>query len=112
MMGRANSLASALAAAVLVVAHVPAAAQAVDPELLSALRPRSGGPAGMSGRIAALAVDPHDAAVVWVGAASGGVWKSTNAGTTFTPVFDRERISSIGAIAVDPGSPDVVWVGT
>jgi photosystem II stability/assembly factor-like uncharacterized protein len=100
------------AASLLAPAPRPATAQTVDPALLSALRPRSLGPAGMSGRIAAITVDPSDPSVVWVGAATGGVWKSTNAGTTFAPVFDGERVSSIGAIAVDPGSPDVVWVGT
>ncbi len=102
----------ALAAGLLLAPTVPLGAQTVDPALLSALRPRNIGPAGMSGRIAAVEVQPTDPGVIWVGAATGGVWKSTNAGTTFTPVFDGERVSSIGAIAVDPSAPDVVWVGT
>ncbi|HSM61670.1 MAG TPA: hypothetical protein VK849_12765, partial [Longimicrobiales bacterium] len=87
-------------------------AQGIDPARLSALRPRNIGPAGMSGRIAAVEALASDPSVIWVGAASGGVWKSTNAGTTFEPVFDGERVSSIGAIAIDPSAPDVVWVGT
>ncbi|MHB1193802.1 MAG: VPS10 domain-containing protein [Longimicrobiales bacterium] len=109
--GRAVAALS-LAAALLTPAPRGAVAQAVDPSLLYALQPRSVGPAGMSGRIAALAVAPSDPSVIWVGAATGGVWKSTNAGTTFEPVFDSERVSSIGAIAVDPSASDVVWVGT
>lgn len=73
---------------------------------------RSIGPALTSGRIADLAVDPTDAKVWWVAAASGGVWKTTNSGTTWTPVFDGEGSYSIGAIAIDPKNPNVVWVGT
>ena len=87
-------------------------AQEIDPGLLGALQPRSIGPAGMSGRIAAidgLASDPN---VLWVGAATGGVWKSTNAGVSWSPVFDDQPVSGIGAIAIDQNAPDVVWVGT
>lgn len=90
----------------------PAGAQGVDPSRLSALRPRNVGPAGMSGRIAAIDVLPSDPNVIWVGAATGGVWKSNNGGTTFQPVFDAERVSGVGAVAIDPNAPDVVWVGT
>ena len=90
----------------------PLSAQDLDPALFSAMKVRSIGPAGMSGRIAAidgLASDPN---ILWVGAATGGVWKSSNGGTTWTPVFDHERVSGIGAVAIDQNSPDVVWVGT
>ena len=73
---------------------------------------RSIGPALTSGRIADLAVDPTDAKVWWAAAASGGVWKTTNSGTTWTPVFDGESSYSIGAITIDPRNPNVVWVGT
>jgi photosystem II stability/assembly factor-like uncharacterized protein len=55
---------------------------------------------------------PGDPTILWVGAASGGVWKSTDGGVRFTPVFDEQNVTSIGAIAIDPRSPDVVWVGT
>lgn len=89
-----------------------AVAHPVDVPALAALRPRNIGPAGMSGRIADIAVQGSDPSVIWVGAATGGVWKSTNGGTTFTPVFDAQRVSSIGALAISPGNPDVVWVGT
>ena len=73
---------------------------------------RSIGPALTSGRIADLAVDPTDSKVWWVAAASGGVWKTTNAGTTWAAVFDGEGSYSIGAITIDPKNPNVVWVGT
>ncbi|MEO6594709.1 MAG: hypothetical protein ABIP94_08140, partial [Planctomycetota bacterium] len=53
-----------------------------------------------------------DPTIVWVGAASGGVWKSTDGGVRFTPVFDDQNVTSIGAIAIDPRTPDVVWIGT
>src|SRR5262249_19004047 len=64
------------------------------------------------GRNAAFAVPAADASNYYVADASGGVWKTTNAGTTWTPVFDNEGSYSIGAIALDPKNPHVVWVGT
>ena len=73
---------------------------------------RSIGPAFTSGRIADMAVDPTDAKVWWIAAASGGVWKTTNSGTTWAPVFDGEGSYSIGALTIDPKNPNVVWVGT
>jgi len=97
---------------------VPAAGQdgSKAPELnqgtFSALRFRSIGPAFMSGRIGDIAVNPDNKAEWWIGVASGGVWKSVNAGTTFEPVFDNEGAFSIGALAIDPANPNVVWVGT
>ena len=76
------------------------------------LKLRSIGPAIASGRIAAFAVHPKDASTYYVAVASGGLWKTINAGTTWTPVFDNEGSYSIGAIALDPKNPQVVWVGT
>jgi len=73
---------------------------------------RSVGPAGMSGRITSIAVTPHDRDVWYVGAASGGLWKTENGGTTFDPVFDGQPVQSIGAVAVAPSNPDVVYAGT
>ena len=85
----------------------------LDSSTLGGLRARSIGPAVMGGRIAAMdAHAPADAPVtVYVGAASGGVWKSTDGGTSFKPVFD-EHTQSIGAIAIDKSNPQTVWVGT
>jgi photosystem II stability/assembly factor-like uncharacterized protein len=76
------------------------------------MRFRSIGPAVTSGRVIAFAVDQNDRAKYYVAVASGGVWKTVNAGTTFTPVFDNEGAFSIGAIAMDPKNPSTVWVGT
>jgi photosystem II stability/assembly factor-like uncharacterized protein len=78
----------------------------------SGLRFRSIGPAVTSGRVIAFAVDPNDRAKYFVGVASGGVWKTVNAGTTWTPVFENYGSYSIGAIALDPKDASVVWVGT
>jgi photosystem II stability/assembly factor-like uncharacterized protein len=95
-------------------APTPAAptANAIDVALLAGLPARAIGPAVCGGRIGAVAGVPGDPTTIWVGAASGGVWKSTDAGVRFSPVFDDENVTSVGAIAIDPRSPDVVWVGT
>jgi photosystem II stability/assembly factor-like uncharacterized protein len=78
----------------------------------SGLRFRSIGPAVTSGRVNMFAVDPNDRAKYYAAVASGGVWKTVNAGTTWTPVFDNEGSFSIGAIALDPKNTATVWVGT
>ncbi|MFN3794695.1 MAG: WD40/YVTN/BNR-like repeat-containing protein [Chitinophagaceae bacterium] len=75
-------------------------------------KPRNIGPAGMSGRITAIDVVVKDPNTIWLGAASGGVWKTTNAGNSWTPVFDEQPIQNIGALAVQQSNPSVVWVGT
>jgi len=85
----------------------------VDAETISGLSARNIGSAAMSGRIAALdAVKEGQRLTVYVGAASGGVWKSVNGGTTFKPVFDKQPVQSIGAITIDPKNPKVIWAGT
>ncbi len=95
---------------------LPAAAQApyrFDAATVSGLPARNIGSAAMSGRIAAVdAVEEDGRITVFVGAASGGVWKSVNGGTTYKPVFDREDVQSIGAVAIDPSNSKAVWVGT
>ncbi|HEV8239516.1 MAG TPA: glycosyl hydrolase [Thermoanaerobaculia bacterium] len=70
------------------------------------------GPALTSGRVVDIAVDPTNHAVRYVAAASGGVWKTTNAGTTWKPIFDGQVSYSIGCVVLDPNNPLVVWVGT
>jgi photosystem II stability/assembly factor-like uncharacterized protein len=65
-----------------------------------------------SGRVTAIAVDPRSNDIIYVGAADGGVWKTTDGGTTWTPLTDQEASLSIGAVALDPSNPDVVYVGT
>src|SRR5689334_4864982 len=69
------------------------------------------GPAG-GGRFSAVVGVPGDARVWYVGAASGGVWKSSDSGATFKPVFDSVAVQAIGALAVAPSSPNMVWAGT
>lgn len=80
--------------------------------VFSGLRFRNIGPAVTSGRVIAFAVDPTDRGKYYAAVASGGVWKTVNAGTTWTSVFDNEGSFSIGAIALDPKNPSTVWVGT
>ena len=70
------------------------------------------GPPGTSGRVAALAVSPRDLREIWVGAATGGLWKSADGGFTWQPVMDSLPVNSIGAIGIAPSAPDVVYVGT
>jgi len=84
-----------------------------DAATISGLPARNIGSATMSGRIAAVAaVNENGRLTVFVAAASGGVWKSVNGGTTFKPVFDRQSVQSIGAVAIDPSNSKTVWVGT
>ena len=80
--------------------------------LLSGLKLRSIGPALTSGRVADIAIDPSDKRTWYVGAAAGGVWKSTNGGISFSPVFDGQGSFSIGAVTIDHANPNVIWVGT
>src|SRR5499425_2188597 len=79
---------------------------------LSRLEWRSIGPANMGGRIADVEGVPGDPNIVYVASASGGLWKTTNGGVTWKPIFERQGTISIGDIALAPGNPDVVWVGT
>src|ERR671925_637414 len=84
-----------------------------DAATVSGLPARNIGSATMSGRIAALdAVVQNGRLTMFVGTASGGVWKSVNGGTTFKPVFDKQPVQSIGAVTIDPKDPKVIWVGT
>jgi photosystem II stability/assembly factor-like uncharacterized protein len=84
-----------------------------DSATLSGLGARNIGSAAMSGRIAAVAArNEGGKTTLFVGAASGGVWKSQDGGTTFKPVFDKQPVQSIGAIAIDPSNPRTIWVGT
>ncbi len=72
----------------------------------------SGGPPQASGRVTALAVDPRNSNVVYLGAAEGGVWRTTDGGTTWTPLTDTQASLAVGSIALDPSNPDTVYVGT
>ncbi len=82
-----------------------------EASLFGSLRARQIGPAVMSGRVSTLAVNPQNSAIIYVGAAGGGVWKTNSAGSVFRPVFD-DHTQSIGKIAIAPSDPQTVWVGT
>src|SRR4051812_10455684 len=84
-----------------------------DSATVSGLPARNIGAAAMSGRVAAIdAIEQDGRITVFVGSASGGVWKSVNGGTTYKPVFDRQAVQSIGAVTIDRSNPKTVWVGT
>ena len=73
---------------------------------------RSIGPANMGGRVADVEGVPGNPNIVYVATGSGGIFKTTNGGTDWTPIFDRQNTISVGDIALEPGNPDVIWVGT
>ncbi|MBZ5637284.1 MAG: glycosyl hydrolase [Acidobacteriia bacterium] len=84
----------------------------MKPETFAGLVLRGIGPALMSGRVDDIAIHPTRRSTWYLAVASGGVWKSTNAGTTWTPIFDGQGSYSIGCVALDPRNPLIVWVGT
>jgi photosystem II stability/assembly factor-like uncharacterized protein len=87
-------------------------AQKLDMEKLKGMKPRSIGPAGMSGRITSIDVVVSNPDIMYAGSASGGLWKTTSAGISWEPIFDKESTCSIGAIAIQQDNPSVIWVGT
>lgn len=89
-----------------------ASGQAPDGALFSGLEARLVGPAGMSGRIAAVDAVADDPNHIIVGASTGGVWISENGGLNWTAVFDDQPVASIGAVAFNQQNPDIIWVGT
>lgn len=84
----------------------------INSSLVNGLGFRNIGPALMSGRIVDIAVDPEQSSTWYLAVASGGVWKTVNAGTTWSPIFDSYPSYSIGCVVVDPKNRNVVWVGT
>src|SRR5262245_15484886 len=96
-----------LAAAASAPADVP-----IGEKSFAALKARSIGPATMGGRVSAIAIDPADPATFYVGLGTGGIVKSSNAGGSFSAIFEKEKVAAIGAIAVAPSDSKVVWVGT
>lgn len=87
-------------------------AQQIDFSKLENLKIRNVGPANMSGRITAIDVVTDNPKIMYVGAASGGVWKSENGGSAWKPVFDDQPTQNIGALAIQQSNPNVIWVGT
>ncbi|HZW40241.1 MAG TPA: glycosyl hydrolase [Ignavibacteriaceae bacterium] len=84
----------------------------IDEQLFKGLKWRNVGPAFTSGRIADFAVNPNNHAEYYVAVASGHIWKTTNAGTTFEPIFDNYGSYSIGCITIDPSNTSIIWTGT
>lgn len=87
-------------------------AQQLDMDLLKGMEPRNVGPAGMSGRITAIDVVESNNDIMYVGSASGGVWKSESGGIKWEPIFDDYGAASIGAIDIHQKNPSIIWVGT
>ena len=87
-------------------------AQQLDLSKFGGMKFRNIGPAGMSGRVTAIDVNQKDPRIMFVGTASGGLWRSTDRGISWKPVFDKQKVLSIGAIAIDQHNPDIIWVGT
>ncbi|MBZ5558323.1 MAG: glycosyl hydrolase, partial [Acidobacteriia bacterium] len=81
-------------------------------DTFTGLKARSIGPAVTSGRVMTIAVDPANKAVIYIGAASSGVWKTVNGGASWQPVFDTQGSFSIGWVTIDPHHSNVVWAGT
>jgi photosystem II stability/assembly factor-like uncharacterized protein len=98
-------------------AHVEALEQAQAARRLAkatanAARWQLAGPTNIGGRISALAFNPKNSAIVYAGAATGGVFKSVDRGATWQPIFDEQAVLQVGDIAVDPNNPEVIYVGT
>ncbi len=86
--------------------------QKLNMDLVKNLKPRNIGPGGMSGRVTSIDVVHSNPDIIYVGTASGGVWKSTSGGIKWTPIFEKEVTASIGAVAIQQSNPSVIWVGT
>lgn len=96
----------------LVVFFTQSSPAELDANLFAGMKARAIGPANMSGRIAAVDVVCSNPRIIYVGTATGGLWKSADGGTSWAPIFDDQPASSIGAVAIHPANPNIVWAGT
>ena len=87
-------------------------AQSFDPKWLNNSPARNIGPGGMSGRTTAIDVVHDDPKIIYIGTASGGIWRSKSGGVSWKPIFNDQITASIGSIAIQQSNPDVVWAGT
>lgn len=87
-------------------------AQKIDLDPFKKIKPRSIGPAGMSGRVTTIDVDLSNPERIFIGTASGGVWKSENGGISWEAIFDEQAPASIGALTINQNNPAEIWVGT
>jgi photosystem II stability/assembly factor-like uncharacterized protein len=111
-LARSSASLSVLLLLVLVRAERGAEPLKLPPRLLDVFAPRAIGPANMGGRIVDLAVVESNPATMYVATASGGLWKTTDGGQTWAPIFDSQPTLNIGDVTVAPSNPDIVWVGT
>ena len=81
-------------------------------DLVKNMKPRNIGPGGMSGRVTSIDVVESNPEIMYVGTASGGIWKSTSGGVKWEPIFEKELTASIGAVAIQQSNPSVIWAGT
>ena len=102
----------ALACLMLFLLAFPAHSQKLDMDKFKNMKPRSIGPAGMSGRVTAIDAVHSEPDIIFVGTASGGLWKTESGGITWISLFDTQKVHSIGSIAINQSNPDEIWVGT
>jgi photosystem II stability/assembly factor-like uncharacterized protein len=107
-----GSLRSVIGLSLWVLFSIPVTGQKPDPDLFKGISPRQIGPAGMSGRVTAIDVVHKNPDIIYIGTASGGLWRSKSGGIAWEPLFDSCSISSIGAVAICQDNPDVIWAGT
>tara|TARA_R110002049_G_scaffold45022_3_gene131617 strand:+ start:9430 stop:12585 length:3156 start_codon:yes stop_codon:yes gene_type:complete len=81
-------------------------------DMVKNMKPRNIGPGGMSGRVTSIDVVESNPEIMYVGTASGGIWKSTSGGVKWDPIFEKELTASIGAVAIQQSNPSVIWAGT
>ncbi|MFA5814869.1 MAG: hypothetical protein WC865_04545 [Bacteroidales bacterium] len=98
--------------ALIALIAIPVPGQKLDMEKLAGLNARSIGPSGMSGRVTAIDAVETNPNIIYIGSASGGLWKTESGGIEWTPLFDKEAVASIGAVDIYQANPDIIWVGT
>ena len=98
--------------AILLFLATVATSQEIPLHLFEDMKARSIGPAGMSGRVTSIDVVLSEPDIIYIGTASGGLWKSESGGTRWAPIFDDQPIQNIGAVKIQQSNPDVIWVGT
>ena len=107
-----RAAASLVVAGTALTVNVPLSAQALDSAVAAGFRWRTVGPANFMGRLSDVVGIPGPSKTLFVAAAGGGIWKSTNNGVTWRPVFDDKNIISMGMLAIAPSDTNVVWAGS